>query len=641
MNLKAISRQPQAEKNPPSRSPHLVRQHTRAAGFEIRRAFRASGKPLDQDARQGMEASFARDFSQVRVHSHPDAAGAAGALGARALTVGQHVAFGADQYRPATPGGRQLLAHELTHVAQQPAGMGASPTVGPATGLQPPGSAAEREASRNASLYAHRAPVSVEQSIPAGTLALDVSDPGRFETVHQNLFVDAPGTGVQAQQAWSAGATTAITQQFEVAIQGQIEADPESVMVPVRERTLEADAESDADDAQRRLTARYPQISSPLSTSQLQAAVSVLPLNQLPSVDFVEQWVENQLYNLTDIGDFAISPGDPDYRSLITGIASNATPFDFTTAFANLRIELASRQWTPQQINIVVGNLQQQFSSTSWADVLAIRAGRVAAFAEEGVEVTFNPGASQNQRRLTLLHELVHFHAHPDYRSWVAATVAERYYNEGFTEFLARQVMTPDELSGRDSYQDRVDAVTQEVAAYVSVDDIAAAFFTGEVWRLENTSEVARRLFGAQLGLDPGAAREAEKAQASTSGGIVQRLSGRHYRFMNLGVGESGPKPEHESAMRPIIAEQLANDATARLRFVGHSSSPGSASANRALGRRRAQAFYDLARRMGVAEVQLVDPDSPQSEGEAVPNVAEDGDVVERAFNRRVELFIE
>jgi len=588
-----------------------------------------------------MEASFARDFSRVRVHSNPDAATAAEMLGARALTLGQHIAFAADQYQPDTPGGRQLLIHELTHVAQQPASVDAPAAASFAVQLQPPGSLAEQEANRNANSAGHRAAMSVEQSITAGSLALDATDPERFKSVHQNLFVDAPGTGIQAQQAWSAGAATSISQQFETAIQGQIDADPESVMTTVPVRTLEADAESDADDAQQRLTARYPQISAPLTTSQLQAAISVLPANQRPSVDFVEQWVENKLFDLTDIGNFALSPADPDYQSLVTGIATNSAPFDFTTAFVNLRTELASRpQWTSQQINTVVAQLQTQFSGTSWADILAIRAGRVAAFAEEGVSVTFNAGASQSQRRLTLLHELVHFHAHPDYRSWVAATVAERFYNEGFTEFLARQAMTPNELTDRDNYQDRVDAITQEVAAFVSVDDIASAFFNGEVWRLETSSAVAQRLFGAQLGLEPAAAREAELTQAATSPGIVQRLSDRHFRFMNLGVGESAPKPEHEAAMRQIIAEQLANDTTARLRFVGHSSSPGSPAANRALGRRRAQAFYDLARQLGVAEAQLVSPDTPQSEGEAVPNVTEDGEVIERALNRRVELYI-
>jgi hypothetical protein len=59
------------------------------------------------------------DFSQVRVHADERAQESARAVGALAYTVGQHVVFGAGQYAPATRAGRQLLAHELTHVLQQ------------------------------------------------------------------------------------------------------------------------------------------------------------------------------------------------------------------------------------------------------------------------------------------------------------------------------------------------------------------------------------------------------------------------------------------------------------------------------------------------------------------------------------------
>jgi hypothetical protein len=42
-------------------------------------------------------------------------------VSARAFTVGRNVVFGAGHYAPETDGGRQLLAHELTHVIQQQA----------------------------------------------------------------------------------------------------------------------------------------------------------------------------------------------------------------------------------------------------------------------------------------------------------------------------------------------------------------------------------------------------------------------------------------------------------------------------------------------------------------------------------------
>ena len=58
----------------------------------------------------------------MRIHADEPAARAAAALNARAFTVGSHVVFGRGEYAPETPPGQQLLAHELTHVAQQAAG---------------------------------------------------------------------------------------------------------------------------------------------------------------------------------------------------------------------------------------------------------------------------------------------------------------------------------------------------------------------------------------------------------------------------------------------------------------------------------------------------------------------------------------
>ena len=78
-----------------------------------------SGSELPPKVRQPLESQFDADFSNVRVHSDRSAADAANALGARAFTVGRHIAFNEGEYRPSSPGGQKLLAHELTHVVQQ------------------------------------------------------------------------------------------------------------------------------------------------------------------------------------------------------------------------------------------------------------------------------------------------------------------------------------------------------------------------------------------------------------------------------------------------------------------------------------------------------------------------------------------
>jgi hypothetical protein len=77
------------------------------------------GQPLDAAARAFFEPRFGHDFSQVRVHSGAAAEQSARSLNANAYTVGHNIVFGAARFAPQTYEGRRLIAHELTHVAQQ------------------------------------------------------------------------------------------------------------------------------------------------------------------------------------------------------------------------------------------------------------------------------------------------------------------------------------------------------------------------------------------------------------------------------------------------------------------------------------------------------------------------------------------
>ena len=77
------------------------------------------GRPLEAATRAFMEPRFGYDFSEVRVHDDPRAAASARSVNALAYTVGSDVVFDAGRYSPETREGARLLAHELTHVAQQ------------------------------------------------------------------------------------------------------------------------------------------------------------------------------------------------------------------------------------------------------------------------------------------------------------------------------------------------------------------------------------------------------------------------------------------------------------------------------------------------------------------------------------------
>jgi len=82
-------------------------------------SMKGGGQPLPDSTRAFFESRFDRDFSQVRVHIDGIAAEAAKSVNASAFTFGKDVVFDDWQYSPETVKGRQLMAHELTHVVQQ------------------------------------------------------------------------------------------------------------------------------------------------------------------------------------------------------------------------------------------------------------------------------------------------------------------------------------------------------------------------------------------------------------------------------------------------------------------------------------------------------------------------------------------
>jgi hypothetical protein len=105
--------------------------------------------PLDPATRAYMDPRFGHDFSRVRVHTDSLAAESARAVDALAYTVGTDVVFAAGRYAPHTDPGRELLAHELTHVRQQAGAAPSSRSGQPALTLDDSHGVAEREAQRS------------------------------------------------------------------------------------------------------------------------------------------------------------------------------------------------------------------------------------------------------------------------------------------------------------------------------------------------------------------------------------------------------------------------------------------------------------------------------------------------------------
>ena len=90
-----------------------------AAPPNVHHALVSPGRPLDPSLRAFFEPQFGHDFSRVRVHSDPVGEQSAREVNAHAYTIGHDIVFAKDQFAPETSKGRQLIAHELSHVVEQ------------------------------------------------------------------------------------------------------------------------------------------------------------------------------------------------------------------------------------------------------------------------------------------------------------------------------------------------------------------------------------------------------------------------------------------------------------------------------------------------------------------------------------------
>ena len=112
-----------------------------------------AGRPLDAALQREMQSTLGRDFSGVRVHDDSKAAASAQAVGARAYTTGSHVVFAEGEYQPGSQTGKKLIAHELTHVAQQASGPVDGTDSGDGLSVSSPADRFERQADAVAQDY--------------------------------------------------------------------------------------------------------------------------------------------------------------------------------------------------------------------------------------------------------------------------------------------------------------------------------------------------------------------------------------------------------------------------------------------------------------------------------------------------------
>jgi hypothetical protein len=151
------------------------------------------GSPLPDSTRAFFEPRFGADFSHVRVHTDSAAAESNKSINARAFTVGSNITFAPGQYAPDSEHGRQLLAHELTHVVQQ------SHKVTPM--IQRWGELEHKTAGNEPQTeFPYRGTISVDLTALRKTPRKPASDP--YGNINLDLFSGAKVLVVGKERAW-------------------------------------------------------------------------------------------------------------------------------------------------------------------------------------------------------------------------------------------------------------------------------------------------------------------------------------------------------------------------------------------------------------------------------------------------------
>jgi plasmid stability protein len=178
----------------------IQREATGDAGQNIAASLETAGvgQSLDGSTREYLEPKFGHDFASVKIHADGHADQMSKAVNARAFVTGQDVFFRQGEYKPQSPEGMHLLAHELTHTIQQSRGTVSGTSIGDGLAVSDPNDAFEQEASSVADSVARGERVNVGRASDAGMVQRSV-DKGQMvlqrEGPNPPPAAPAPSTG--------------------------------------------------------------------------------------------------------------------------------------------------------------------------------------------------------------------------------------------------------------------------------------------------------------------------------------------------------------------------------------------------------------------------------------------------------------
>ncbi|MDJ0800061.1 MAG: DUF4157 domain-containing protein, partial [Calothrix sp. MO_167.B12] len=111
-------RQPQEEEEVATKPESQSQSAGKSLTSQLQRA-KGKGDPLPKATLIEMGKALGQDFSNVRIHTDQMAVDMNQQLKSQAFTHGKDIYFNQGKFDPESKVGKQLLAHELTHVVQQ------------------------------------------------------------------------------------------------------------------------------------------------------------------------------------------------------------------------------------------------------------------------------------------------------------------------------------------------------------------------------------------------------------------------------------------------------------------------------------------------------------------------------------------
>ena len=128
--IPAVSSAPFAEGGMPVSTQEILGLQRMVGNQGVLRMLRSEStsnvNPLNAEAGNSTGGFSQKELSGVHLHTGPESATTARALGVQAFTFGKDIFFGEGKYQPHSESGMRLLSHELAHVKQQSSSGGAT-----------------------------------------------------------------------------------------------------------------------------------------------------------------------------------------------------------------------------------------------------------------------------------------------------------------------------------------------------------------------------------------------------------------------------------------------------------------------------------------------------------------------------------